>query len=35
VLQAVYRLERTNLRLYPGQQMDVFIEAAVTSTASR
>jgi multidrug efflux pump subunit AcrA (membrane-fusion protein) len=35
VLQAVYRLERTDLRLYPGQQMDVFIEAAVTSTASR
>ena len=34
VLQAVYRLERTDLRLYPGQQMDVFIEAAVTSTAS-
>jgi len=35
VLQAVYRLERTDLRLYPGQQMDVFIEAAGTSTASR
>ena len=35
VLQAIYRLERTDLRLYPGQQMDVFIEAAVTSTASR
>jgi multidrug efflux pump subunit AcrA (membrane-fusion protein) len=35
VLQAVYRLERTDLRLYPGQQMDVFIEAAATSTASR
>ena len=35
VLQAIYRVDRTDLRLYPGQQMDVFIEVAGTSTASR
>ena len=35
VLQAIYRLDRTDLRLYAGQQMDVFIEASGTSTASR
>ena len=35
VLQAIYRLDRTDLRLYAGQQMDVFIEASGTPTASR
>ena len=35
VLQAIYRLDRTDLRLYAGQQMDVFIEASRTPTASR
>ena len=34
-LQAIYRLDRTDLRLYAGQQMDVFIEASGTPTASR
>jgi len=35
VLQAIYRLDRTDLRLYAGQQMDVFIEASGTPTTSR
>ena len=35
VLQAIYRLDRTDLRLYAGQQMDVFIEASGTPTAAR
>jgi multidrug efflux pump subunit AcrA (membrane-fusion protein) len=35
VLQAIYRLDQTDLRLYAGQQMDVFIEASGTPTASR
>jgi multidrug efflux pump subunit AcrA (membrane-fusion protein) len=35
VLQAIYRLDRTDLRLYAGQQLDVFIEASGTPTAAR
>jgi hypothetical protein len=33
VLQAVYRVERVELRLFAGQQMDVFIEASANSAA--
>jgi HlyD family secretion protein len=33
VLQAVYRVERGDLRLFAGQQMDVFIEASANSAA--
>jgi HlyD family secretion protein len=34
VLQAIYRLERGELPIYVGQQMDVFIEANVTAASS-
>lgn len=34
VLQAIYKLEPNDLRLFPGQQMDVFIEAAAVQTAA-
>lgn len=34
VLQALYRLERGELPIYVGQQMDVFIEANVTAASS-
>ncbi len=34
VLQALYRLERGELPIYVGQQMDVFIEAGVRATSS-
>jgi len=36
VLQVIYRVENAGLNLFPGQQMDVFIEAsAAGSTAER
>ena len=34
VLQAVYRIDRSDLNLYVGQQMDVFIEATPMQTRS-
>jgi HlyD family secretion protein len=35
VLQVIYRVERSDLRIYVGQQMDVFIDAAeATATAT-
>jgi HlyD family secretion protein len=34
VLQAVYRIDRSDLNLYVGQQMDVFIEATPKQTSS-
>ncbi len=34
VLQAIYRIDRSDLNVYAGQQMDVFIEATPTQTAS-
>jgi hypothetical protein len=36
VLQAIYRIDSDSLRLFVGQQMDVFIDAApTTATAAR
>ena len=35
VLQVIYRLERDDLRLFVGQQMDVFIDAPLVSANSR
>ena len=35
VLQAVYRVDRADLRLYAGQQMDVFIEAVPATPLSQ
>jgi HlyD family secretion protein len=35
VLQVIYRVERDDLRLFVGQQMDVFIDAPVVSTNAK
>ena len=35
VLQVIYRVERDDLRLFVGQQMDVFIDAPLVSGNSK
>src|SRR5262249_47105548 len=35
VLQVIYRVEREDLRLFVGQQMDVFIDASLVSANSK
>src|SRR5258708_40357599 len=35
VLQVIYRVERDDLRLFVGQQMDVFIDAPLVSANSK
>jgi hypothetical protein len=34
VLQVIYRVQRDDLRLFVGQQMDVFIDAPVPTVSS-
>jgi HlyD family secretion protein len=35
VLQVIYRVERDDLRLFVGQQMDVFIDAPLVSANAK
>jgi ABC-type Zn2+ transport system substrate-binding protein/surface adhesin len=35
VLQVIYRVQRDDLRLFVGQQMDVFIDAPLVSANSK